>query len=168
MTEEITVGAGERKSLVFVHDSPASKEIVVNLAGEGASVEIDELLRSGGVSSNISVVHLANGTFSKIRSRGVLRRGERSSAVARVIIPKSSQKCESSVSQKFLLLDRSARIDATPSLEIEADDVKASHSTSIAPLDERSLFYLESRGISRSDAVEILIDGFIGVSEESK
>lgn len=162
------VGAKEKKSLVFVHDSPVSKEIVVNLSGEGASVEIDEILRSGGVSSRITIMHEAGGTFSKVRSRGVLRKGERSSVIAKVVIPKSSQKCESGVSQKFLLLDRSARIDATPSLEIEADDVKASHSTSVVPLDERSLFYLESRGISRAEAVALAIDGFLGVSEELK
>ena len=165
---DIIVGANERKSLILIHDKPVSNERVIRLVGEGASVEVDEVLCSGGVQSKLRIIHEANCTVSKVRSRGVLRDGECSLAHATVVIPIAAQKSKSSVSQRFLLLGKSAQIDAVPSLEIEADDVQATHSTAIVPLDERSLFYLASRGVSRDDAMALMVQGFLNVPGASK
>jgi len=60
-----------------------------------------------------------------------------------------------------MLLSRGARSDTIPILEILCRDVKATHSTSVAPVDPEKVFYLESRGISESDAVRMIGEGFL-------
>ena len=58
------------------------------------------------------------------------------------------------------MLDDGASVDAMPSLEIVADDVKCTHGATVADLDEERIFYLESRGLSRADARALLIKAF--------
>ena len=52
-------------------------------------------------------------------------------------------------------------INAKPELEIYADDVKCSHGSASGSLDENSIFYLMSRGLSYKEARELLINGFL-------
>jgi len=72
---------------------------------------------------------------------------------------------DSFVTQNFMLLDENAEAEAIPSLEIEADEVKASHSATVAPLDENKIFYLKSRGIPESEARKLIIESFLNLPE---
>ena len=159
MIETVLV-RGEKRRVRIVHDSFEIEERVFILAGEGAEIEIDEVFTSPS-DSRIRVVHSAPRTKSLINTRGVVDKSQAAIAHACVVIPKSSYLCESSVSQRFLLLDCTARAEAIPSLEIEASEVKASHECAIAPIDESKIFYAESRGLSRGDAKKLLIDAFL-------
>jgi Fe-S cluster assembly protein SufD len=58
------------------------------------------------------------------------------------------------------LLGPGAEIDSQPQLEIEADDVKCSHGSTIGQLDEDAVFYLRSRGIGEADAAAMLTRAF--------
>jgi Fe-S cluster assembly protein SufD len=62
---------------------------------------------------------------------------------------------------KNLLLSPDARVDTKPQLEIFADDVKCSHGAAIGQLDDEQMFYLQTRGINRVAAGEMLVHGFI-------
>ena len=64
-------------------------------------------------------------------------------------------------SSKSLLLDKDAEFDAKPELEIYADDVKCSHGSTSGNLDENSIFYLMSRGLSYKQSKKLLVDGFL-------
>ena len=59
------------------------------------------------------------------------------------------------------MLDENAEFDAKPELEIYADDVKCSHGSTSGCLDENSIFYLMSRGLSYQQSKELLINGFV-------
>ncbi|HRV96653.1 MAG TPA: SufD family Fe-S cluster assembly protein, partial [Anaerolineae bacterium] len=59
-----------------------------------------------------------------------------------------------------LLLDDTARADSIPSLEIDANDVRASHGATIGKIVEEYVFYLMSRGIPRNTAVRMVVEGF--------
>jgi Fe-S cluster assembly protein SufD len=59
-----------------------------------------------------------------------------------------------------LILDHTARADSIPSLEIEANDVRASHGATIGKIDQEYIFYLMSRGIPRNTAVRMVVEGF--------
>ena len=48
-----------------------------------------------------------------------------------------------------------------PELRIFADDVKCSHGSTIGPVDESALYYLRSRGISKKEAMKMIISSFI-------
>ena len=65
-------------------------------------------------------------------------------------------------SNKNLLLSEHAMVDAKPELQIHTDDVSCSHGATIGQLDEKAMFYLQSRGIPASDAKSMLISAFIG------
>jgi Fe-S cluster assembly protein SufD len=60
-----------------------------------------------------------------------------------------------------MLLDDHAEFNAKPELEIYADDVRCSHGSTSGSIDEDSIHYLMTRGISEKDAVKLLIKGFL-------
>lgn len=84
--------------------------------------------------------------------------GERSKTVlnGRIHIHPNAQKTSAELSSRNLLLSHDAEIDAKPELEIYADDVKCAHGATIGRLDEKSLFYLRSRGVTE-DAARLML-----------
>jgi len=58
------------------------------------------------------------------------------------------------------LLSRDAEINTKPVLEINADDVKCSHGTTVGQIDMDMLFYLRARGIPENTALEMICQGF--------
>ncbi|WP_301115660.1 Fe-S cluster assembly protein SufD [Pusillimonas sp. (ex Stolz et al. 2005)] len=59
-----------------------------------------------------------------------------------------------------LLLSRTARVTTQPELEIYADDVKCAHGATVGQIDEESLFYLRSRGLSEAHAHGVMTYAF--------
>ena len=59
------------------------------------------------------------------------------------------------------MLNDDAEFNSKPELEIYADDVKCSHGSTSGSLDENSLHYLMTRGLSREDSSKLLIKGFL-------
>jgi Fe-S cluster assembly protein SufD len=59
-----------------------------------------------------------------------------------------------------LMLSKQAKVDAIPSLIVKVDDVSASHGGTVGEVDEDQVFYMRTRGISRENAIRILVEGF--------
>ncbi|MFT4048971.1 MAG: SufD family Fe-S cluster assembly protein [Solirubrobacterales bacterium] len=59
-----------------------------------------------------------------------------------------------------LMLSKNAKVDAIPSLIVKVDDVSASHGGTVGEVDEDQVFYMRTRGISRENAIRILVEGF--------
>ena len=59
-----------------------------------------------------------------------------------------------------LLLSPNAKINSIPILEIHEDDVKCTHGSTTGQIDEEAIFYLQTRGINRNDAIELIVRGF--------
>jgi Fe-S cluster assembly protein SufD len=59
-----------------------------------------------------------------------------------------------------IMLSKEAKVDAIPSLIVKVDDVSASHGGTVGEVDEDQVFYMRTRGISREDAIRILVEGF--------
>lgn len=59
-----------------------------------------------------------------------------------------------------LMLSKDAKVDAIPSLIVKVDDVSASHGGTVGEVDEDQVFYMRTRGISRENAIRILVEGF--------
>ncbi|MBS3125509.1 SufD family Fe-S cluster assembly protein [Candidatus Woesearchaeota archaeon] len=161
MMDELIISANEKRDVVLIHDRPESGQRVIRLVGPGAEVRVEEIFLSGDVTSNLVIVHDAMRTVSRVKTRGVVGKGQSVFAHAKVIIQKHAQLSDSFVSQKFMLLDKTSKAEAIPSLEIEADEVKASHAATISPLDQEKLFYVMARGLSYVDASKLLIEGFL-------
>jgi Fe-S cluster assembly protein SufD len=67
---------------------------------------------------------------------------------------------KSFVSERGLIVDRGAKIESLPSMAIDESEVRATHSSATAPIDEDSLFYIGSRGITEAMARRLMLTGF--------
>lgn len=102
----------------------------------------------------------AHSTSSQV-FKGVLKDRARAIMNGRIFIAKDAQKVASSQLNQNLILNSGAEANTKPELEIYADDVKANHGASIGRLDEAKLFYLQSRGINKVEALQILAKAFV-------
>lgn len=93
--------------------------------------------------------------------KGILDDKSRAVFNGKVIIRKDAQKANSAQLNNNLLLSSTAEADSKPNLEIYADDVKASHGSTVGQLSKEELFYLQSRAIPKDKAVEMLSAGFV-------
>ena len=71
-----------------------------------------------------------------------------------------AQRMDGFQANRNLLLEKTARADSIPGLEIEADDVRCTHASTVGKLDQEEIFYLMSRGIPRETAIEMSVQGF--------
>lgn len=92
--------------------------------------------------------------------KGILDGKSRAVFNGKIFVRKDAQKTDSKQTNRNLLLSENARVDTKPQLEIFADDVKCTHGATIGQLDEDQVFYLQSRGIDRPTAIDLLTYGF--------
>ena len=106
------------------------------------------------------VAHEMRDCASRQLIRGVLD-DNRGVFQGKVRVAPDAQKTDGQQMSRALLLSRDAEADASSELEIFADDVVCSHGATVGELDENLMFYLKSRGISETDARDMLIDAFL-------
>ena len=79
----------------------------------------------------------------------------------KIYVKNQAQKTNAYQLSKTLILNDKSEFNAKPELEIYADDVKCSHGSTSGSIDENSIYYLMTRGISEIDAKQLLIKGFL-------
>jgi Fe-S cluster assembly protein SufD len=159
------IGRNARVSstLVSLGASTARHDIVALLDGPGAECAIDGLyVATDGqhVDCRTTVDHRQPHGSSRELFKGVLSGKSRGIFNGRVIVRQGAQKTDAQQKNENLLLGLGSEIDSQPQLEIEADDVKCSHGSTIGQLDEDAVFYLRSRGIGEAEAAAMLTRGF--------
>ncbi|HEV7350516.1 Fe-S cluster assembly protein SufD [Telluribacter sp.] len=104
--------------------------------------------------------HRQPNSYSSELYKGVLR--DRSTGVfnGKIFVRQDAQKTNAYQSCKNVVLSPDATMNTKPQLEIYADDVKCSHGTTTGQLDEEALFYMRSRGISKTEAMTLLMYAF--------
>ena len=100
-----------------------------------------------------------NKSYQLIKS--VLNENSKGIFQGKIFVNSRAQKTDGYQLSKAILLNKNAEFDAKPELEIYADDVKCSHGSTSGSLDENSVFYLMSRGLSNNEAKKLLINGFM-------
>ncbi len=105
--------------------------------------------------------HQTPQTQSYTMIRGVLLDQSQAQIEGIIKIDKSAQQTRAFLEEKILLAGKQSKATAQPQLEIEANDVKASHAATVAKLDQEQLFYLMSRGLNQTQAQQVLIRGFL-------
>jgi Fe-S cluster assembly scaffold protein SufB len=134
------------------------------MKGPGASAEDVEILfgigsQSFDVTSNL--IHHGTSSRGRVLVKSVMKDASKSLFKGMIKIDKEAKASESYLAGHAILLDKSAKSDAIPGLEIETNEVKATHSASVAQLDENEIFYLMSRGLSRDGAKREIVNGFL-------
>jgi Fe-S cluster assembly scaffold protein SufB len=106
--------------------------------------------------------HVGRDTTGQLLSKGVLLDRARTYMKGLIQIEKTAIGTDSFLGEFGMNLSRSARAVAIPSLEIDQPDCRrAAHASSVGPIDENQLFYLESRGIAPDDARKFIVLGFL-------
>jgi Fe-S cluster assembly protein SufD len=104
--------------------------------------------------------HNASDSVSDLLYKGALKDKGRSVWQGMIKALPDSQRIDGFQANRNLLLAKTARADSIPGLEIEADDVRCTHASTVGQLDELEVFYLMSRGITRDQAVRMVVEGF--------
>jgi len=112
------------------------------------------------VDTQLAIRHQALNTTSTSNWRGVANDRARGVFRGAIVVAPGADGSDASLNNKNLLLSPTAEIDTKPELEIYADEVKAAHGATVGQLDERSLFYLRSRGIPLAEARALLTAAF--------
>ncbi|BFT29670.1 Fe-S cluster assembly protein SufD [Alteromonas sp. D210916BOD_24] len=139
-------------------------DVDIHHAGEFADAKMNAiyLLAEGELFDLHSTIEHAmpNGTTEE-NARGIV--GDKARAVfnGRIHIHRDAQKTLAELNNRNLLLSRRGVINTKPELEIYADDVKCAHGATVAEIEEEALYYLLTRGVSRSKALVMLNFGFI-------
>lgn len=164
---------------VFINQGRNAKVINHNIALGGALVRNDihlTLLGTGGhggmnglvvghgkqhVHNHTEVDHRVPHCTSDEYYKNVLDDDARAIFRGRIIVAQDAQKTNAEQQNNNLLLSDNAEANCKPQLEIYADDVQCSHGATVGQLDAKSLFYLQSRGISAKDARRLLTFAFV-------
>jgi Fe-S cluster assembly protein SufD len=140
----------------------ARNEIHADLA-TGCECELNGLFLAKGrqhVDNHTLIQHREPHGLSRETYRGVLADRARGVFQGRIVVHPHAQKTDAQMNNRNLLLSDDAEIDTKPQLEILADDVKCAHGVTVGQLDPQSVFYLESRGVDRESARNMLTFAF--------
>jgi Fe-S cluster assembly protein SufD len=138
-------------------------DLRAELVGYGARFDTRGVFMPHGrqhIDTQLAIRHQALNTASTSNWRGVANDRARGVFRGAIVVAPGADGSDASLSNKNLLLSPSAEIDTKPELEIHADEVKAAHGATVGQLDERSLFYLRSRGIPLAEARALLTAAF--------
>jgi Fe-S cluster assembly protein SufB len=136
----------------------------VYMIGPGARADILSVAFAGRgqhQDAGAKAVHMAPNTKSTIVSKSISKDGGRTSYRGLVHVKKGSTGCQSSVRCDALLLDEKSRSDTYPSMEMDEDDVLMTHEAKVGKVGEDQIFYLMSRGLKESEALALIVLGFM-------
>lgn len=134
------------------------------LMGEGARGEVLSIAyaaKDQHQDAGAKMLHFAPNTSSRIVSKSISRDGGRTSYRGLIQVMPKAKNCSVYVSCDALLIDEKSRSDTYPSMKIKENDVDVQHEATVEKLGEEKLFYLASRGIKKSEAEGLLVNGFI-------
>ena len=139
-------------------------EINCNLNGNYSSAFVNgifSLTNNQQHEIRTTINHLTESTKSFQLIKSVLGKDSKAVYQGKIFVNSIAQKTDGYQLSKAILLDETSEFNAKPELEIYADDVKCSHGSASGSLDENSIFYLMSRGLSHQQSKELLVNGFV-------
>ncbi len=139
-------------------------EINCNLKGKYSSAFINGILSLNNDKHHeirTTINHLTESTKSYQLIKSILEESSKAVYQGKIFVNSEAQKTDGYQLSKAILLNKESEFNAKPELEIYADDVKCSHGSASGNLNEDSIFYLMSRGLSYQQSRELLINGFL-------
>jgi Fe-S cluster assembly protein SufD len=135
----------------------------VALDGPGIDLALNCLSAVRGqqhVDHHTVVDHRAPHSVSSQLYKNILADKGRTVFNGKIFVRQAAQQTNAYQLNRNLLLSSTAEADTKPQLEIFADDVRCTHGATVGPIDEAELFYLQSRGMSRDQAISLMSHGF--------
>ena len=161
----IGAGANLRWALAQLGGRLVRSRVDNRLDGDRSSVEQVEIVFGGNdqlFDLTSYTRHVGRDTTGNLLSKGVLIDAARTYMKGMITIDKTAVGTDSFLGEFGMNLSKKTRSVAIPSLEIDQPDCRrAAHSSSVGPIDETQLFYLESRGIPPDEARKFIVLGFL-------
>lgn len=134
------------------------------LVGEGAHGETLSIAYAGEKQhqdAGAKMLHLAPNTTSSIVSKSVSTNGGRTSYRGLVEVSPLAKNAKSRVECDALILDSESASDTFPTMNIKESSARIEHEATVSKIGEEKLFYLMSRGLNESEAMSLIVSGFI-------
>jgi Fe-S cluster assembly protein SufD len=150
----VAAGLGSTKGKVRIQN---------DLAGPGATSRVTGAYFVDGTQHldyDTFQEHIAPDTTSDFAFKGALSDKARAVWRGMIRVEEGAQKTNAYQENRNLLLSKTAHADSIPGLEILANDVRCTHGATLGQVDREQLFYLMSRGLSRSEAERLIVGGF--------
>jgi len=110
---------------------------------------------------NDEMIHEAPQTKAHMQSRGVLNDRAKTIYRGKIKIKREAPQCVSQQKADNLLLTEYVRCNAVPILEVDNDNVICSHGATFKKIDDEQEFYLNTRGVDKEQAKEMIVKGFV-------
>jgi len=152
------------------------RSVVVTLGGDVVRVEATMLVRGEGADARALGLYFADGdqhfehrvvsrheapqAYSNLLYKGAIKDRAHTVFFGNLVVPPGAPGTDAYQTNRNLVLNEGARADTIPFLEIETAEVKCSHAGAVSRVDDEHLFYLESRGVHRDDAKQLIVEGF--------
>lgn len=136
----------------------------INHRGQGAELDLQGLYLPRNqqvVDYHTNICHWVPRCTTNEVFRGIVSDSAQAIFNGRIYIHEQAQKTLAELSNKNLLTSNKAEVNTKPELEIYADDVKCAHGATVSQLNANARYYLQSRGLSRTDAEVMLSFGFV-------
>ena len=136
----------------------------VYMLGRDAHAEIISVAFAGKgqhQDAGAKAVHIAPNTTSRITSKSISKDSGRTTYRGLLHVAKGAKSAKSNVRCDALLLDEASRTDTYPYVEVNEEDATISHEATVGRIGEDQIFYLMSRGFSESDALSLIVGGFM-------
>lgn len=136
-------------SIYLVGDGASGQVLSVAYAGEGQHQD-----------TGAKVVHAASGTTSRIVSRSISKDSGVSTYRGLVRVEDGVVGCKSHVQCDALILDEQSESHTFPYIEVGSMGAEIGHEATVSKIADDQLFYLQSRGLSREQALSLVVTGF--------
>ena len=136
----------------------------VYMMGKGAKAEILSIAFANAgqhQDAGAKAIHGAPHTTSSITAKSISKSGGRAGYRGLVKVHRGAHGAKSNVVCDALILDEHSRSDTYPVMEIDEQDAAISHEATVSKVSDEQLFYLQSRGISKAQAMMMIVNGFI-------
>lgn len=153
------------KKKILINE-PGVREFYFPFDKEGQDSEVLMVIdgsTKGDYVVRVVVEHKVGNNSGKVKIRGIAKNGANLKIEGTIKINKGANKVDDFLDMRILILDNKSTADAKPMLEIEANDVKASHAAAVSKIDKEQVFYLLSKGTSQADAEDLIVKGFLSL-----
>ena len=151
-------------NLKVLNRERSKEDIRVFLNKENSTANISGIILSNNKDESdvfCKVTHIGRTSKSDQNWRLISAKNSKTAINGKICVNKNAKGSNASFYSKSLLLNRKATSFSKPELEIFEDDVKCKHGASFGEIDDNSVFYMQSRGIKKKDAIILLIYAFI-------
>lgn len=165
LKKKITCGNGSvlRREVFFAKGilSGVQTRIYLGERAEASDIEVFIGDDKQEIRADTEMYHNGPGSKGDILVKGVLMDYAVFNSNAILDIDERAQQTDTFLAEHVLLLSKNAKANIIPSLEIKANDVKASHAVSVSQIDNEQVFYLATRGLSDAEARKMIVLGFM-------